>query len=190
MQIAPKSVDAIHRPEQGVWHPDALLPTVTWEGSQSDADKMEGFPTEYYFNPFATLPAGHRVTSFTEKLSTADPSMSDVQWAMHGALTDTDTTRSNLPIAYQHQQPSWLSKPGWLAFGGLRSYPLGQLRRLCEALHGRVLPWGQPAVAALVRQTLFHVGGMVEDGTDIKLLLRTDWDQPGDVLEVSEFSNI
>ncbi len=186
-QFPPKSVDDIYRSDQGVWHPDALIPALAWAGSNSVADKMPGLSGMSYYNPFAPLSDSLRVHTFTEQLAAADPSMSDVQWAMpqYGSLKETDTARSNLSIAYQHQQPSWLSKPGWLAFGGLRSYPLGQLRRLCEALHGRLLPWAQPAVAALVRQTLFHVGEMVGDGTGVGLLWRTGWDDKGNVLEVS-----
>ncbi len=187
LQIPPKTVDGIFSADQGVWHPDELQPTTEWTGSKSAADKIPGLPHSA-FNPFATLPPKERVDTFTERLAAAadDASLAALQWAMpqYGTLAETDTNRSNLPIANQHMQPSWLSKPGWLAFGGLRSYPLGQLRRLCEALRGRLLPWSQPAVAALVRQTLFHVGEMVGDGEGMRLLWRTGWDQPDDVLKV------
>ncbi len=187
VQVGPKSVEGIQGPEQGLY-PDALRPTTAWAGSGTAADKVLG-PSAAgirYFNPFASVQQGLRVDTFTEQLASVDPSMSEVQWAMPVHATDTDNKRSNLPIANQHLQPHWLSKPAWLAFGSMRSYPLGQLRRLCEALHDRLLPWSQPAVGALVRQTLYQVGELVAgDGDDVRMLWRTGWDQPGDVLQVS-----
>ena len=56
------------------------------------------------------------------------------------------------PLARQDDRPSWLSKPGWLAFAALRAWPLTQMQQLCAALHERLLPLEHPAVQALVRQ--------------------------------------
>lgn len=77
-----------------------------------------------------------------------------------------------MPVA---SRPNWLSKPGVLAFGSLRSYPLGQLRRLCVALHEGNLPLKEPAVQALVQQTIYHLGELT-DCAEPRRLWRTGWE--------------
>jgi hypothetical protein len=86
-------------------------------------------------------------------------------------------------MAGQHAKPSWLSKPGFLAFGALRSYPLGQHRRLCAALQQRTLPLAAPSVLALVRQSLYHLGELrAAGGGELQLPWRTGWQEEGGVL--------
>ncbi len=99
-----------------------------------------------------------------------------------------------------------MSKPAFLAFGALRSYPLRQLHRLCAALHARALALAQPAVQTLVRQLLYHTGPVTGScptrtqaatskaasgssgqrapgaGAGPFLVWREDWDAKGDVL--------
>jgi hypothetical protein len=100
-----------------------------------------------------------------------------------GARVATPADRGNEPAAFQDRRPAWLSKPGFLAFGALRSYPLGQLRRLCAALQQRSLPLAAPSVLALVRQALYHLGQLQESNNGgLRLLWRTGWEQEGDVL--------
>lgn len=62
-------------------------------------------------------------------------------------------------------RPPWLSKPGLLDLASLRAYGCSQLRRLASALHSRTLPLGQPAVQAVVRQTVYHVGELTNEAT-------------------------
>lgn len=82
-------------------------------------------------------------------------------------------------------KPSWLSKPAYLDFATLRSYPLRQLHRLAVTLHDRILPLGHPAVQTLVRQLLHHIGTFTngEEVTPPRLLWRTGWESEGNVLE-------
>ncbi len=67
-------------------------------------------------------------------------------WSLPGPTLPTDL------------RPDWLTKPAYLDFTSLRAYPLRQLHRLCAALRQRTLPLAHPAVHALVRQLLYHVG--------------------------------
>ena len=81
------------------------------------------------------------------------------------------------------KKPDWLTKPGYLAYGALRSYPLGQLRRLCSALHDRLLPLGQHEVRTLVIQAVWQLGSLEVGarGTP-ELLWRSEWEGPAGVL--------
>jgi hypothetical protein len=170
-QVRFSSVNAYNRPEDGVWHPDSLKLRMGWKGSGNAADDM--LTTLYWCNPFATVPNKLVVDHFTEQLP---PDNQRLQWAMpqYGSGEATPTNRGNLAIAQQDERPAWLSKPGWLAFGALRSYPLIQMRKLCVALHERSLPLGHPTVQTLVRQALYH-GGTLTDSQPPTLLWRTDW---------------
>ena len=71
---------------------------------------------------------------------------------------------------------------GFQALGSLRTYPLTQLRKLCVALRERMLPWGRPAVQAVVRQALYHLGELT-DSAEPELSWRAGWDAPGGVLD-------
>lgn len=181
------NVDAHTSPSDGVWHPDSLLPRMAWPGSGcSSADA--GLPAGRYFNPFALLPQHLLVDAFTEGLAAAAPTseegkaLAQLQWCMpqYGSR-DTAADRGNLPIAQQDARPPWLSKPGWLAFACLRAWPLTQMQQLCAALHDELLPLGRPAVQALIRQLVYHVGELT-DASPPALLWRTGWRPPADLL--------
>lgn len=165
------TVDSYHAASDGVWHPDGLLPRMAWQGS-GVADAIAG-----WFNPWGSVPASSVVEGFTEQLLGKAAAL---QWAMpqYGSGSATAADRGNLPIAQQDQQPRWISKPGFLAFGALRSYPLLQLRQLCVALRQRALPLGYPAVRTLVRQALYHVGPLTS-GEQPALFWRTEWGSGG-----------
>ena len=75
----------------------------------------------------------------------------------------------------QDEKPHWLSKPGFLALGTLRAYPLTQMRKLCVALRQRTLPLWHPAVQTLVRQAVHHLGELT-DAERPQLLWRSDWE--------------
>jgi hypothetical protein len=105
--------------------------------------------------------------SFVEAL----PSVaSRMQWAaqVHASFSVTPADRGNLGPA--RQEPQWKPmglehKPGYLALCALRSYPHGQLRRLCAALEDRCWDLKHPGVQALVQQTLYHLGTLTADST-------------------------
>lgn len=167
------TVDQYHVPSDGVWHPDKLLPRMAWKGcGVADVNTATGWS-----NPWVAVPASSVVEGFTEQLPSGAAAL---QWAMplYGDGKTTAADRSSLPIARQDQQPRWISKPGFLAFGALRSYPLLQLRQLCVALRDRTLPLGHPAVRTLVRQALYHVGQLT-GGEQPALLWRTEWGSGG-----------
>ena len=167
------TVDAYSSPCHGVWHPDQLTPRLAWAGSGGHGD---GPFAGVWSNPWATVPKAMVVRAFTEQLP-AEGGAANLQWAMpqFGSRAATASERGSLAVACQDQRPaSWLSKPGFLAFGALRSYPLTQMRLLACALSERSLPLGHPAVHTLVQQALFHVGELT-DANRPALHWRTDW---------------
>eukprot|EP00887_Chlorella_sp_A99_P004660 scaffold4.g4660.t1 len=169
------NVNAYTSADDGVYHPDSLALRLGWCGSGHDADAFSGWT-----DPFASLSNHFLVEAYTEQLP---KNASALQFAMpqYGTGAATAADRGNVDLAQQDAKPHWLSKPGYLAFGTLRAYPLTQIRQLCTALHERALPLGQPAVQALVRQTLYHLGTLT-DAERPGLLWRTDWGPGGDML--------
>jgi hypothetical protein len=140
--IGSRHVDAVTTPADGVWHPDGPL-RLWWASGR---------------NPFAPLERERMLSYYTATLPAAHAKL---QWAMaQDDAEHTDATRGNVALARQAEQPRWLRKPGFLAFGSLRAYPLLQLRKLAVALRERTLPLGHPAVQLLVRQALYHVGSL------------------------------
>ncbi|KAG2496793.1 hypothetical protein HYH03_005201 [Edaphochlamys debaryana] len=173
--IGPKVIDAFMSRADGVWHPDDLLPQMVWKGSGAEADKQLGI--QGWFNPFGPVPAAEVETFFAATM----PAGAEVlQWAV-GTPEEPAASRGNLAIERQYRRPCWLDKPGFLAFGALRAYPLRQLCRLSAALRERTLPLAHPAVHVLVRQLLYHIGTLT-DGDPPQLLWRTGWDEPNGVL--------
>jgi hypothetical protein len=177
MQVQLSTVDHYSRREDGIWHPDSLRLRMGWQGCGSPGDVPS---STGWFNPFATVPNSLMVEGLTEQLPGGAERL---QWAMpqYGSGKATAANRGNLAIAQQDEHPAWLSKPGYLAFGALRSYPLTQMRQLCTALHERCLPLGHPAVQTLVRQALYHCGEITVSQPP-SLLWRTDWAADGDML--------
>lgn len=92
-------------------------------------------------------------------------------------------------MAMQDQRPSWLTKEEFLEFGGLRAYPLLQLRKMCMAIKFRTLPLGHTAVQVLLKQLLFHIGELVQDKSTSRqstaLLWKTELLQDGGNTEFS-----
>ncbi|KAL4434356.1 hypothetical protein ABPG75_000797 [Micractinium tetrahymenae] len=177
-QVRLSSVDNYSAPSQGVWHPDALPLRMAWKGSgNSAADGRLGGAS--WFDPWSEVPASAVVDSFTEQLPAEAAAL---QWAMplYGGGAATAAERGNLPIARQDQKPAWLSKPAFLAFGSLRAYARLQGRKLCAALQGRVLPLEHPAVHALIRQSLHHLGELSNASSGPERLWRSDWGSGSD----------
>ena len=173
----PTHVDSFRGPDDGVWHPDSLYTSMGWKGSGSSTDSSLGLSGAGFFNPFVPVRQDVLELSFTEVLR--NPLL---QFAMHTRkdVASTPRDRGNLAAARQDTKPIWLSKPAWLAFGSLRSYPMGQLRRLCDALRLRELPLAQPDIATLIRQAAYHIGTLTPSADG--LLWRTDWQPGGDML--------
>lgn len=170
------SVDSYSSQQHGVWHPDALPLRLCWRGSGSAADgELAGLG---WFDPWAAVPPQLVVEAFTEALPQGAAAL---QWAMpcYGGCAAAAPDRGNQAIARQDERPAWLSKPAFLAFGSLRAYGVLQGRRLAAALHERALPWGHPAVAALVRQALYHVGPLTDEAAPQRLW-RSDWRRGGE----------
>ncbi|KAG2451920.1 hypothetical protein HYH02_003695 [Chlamydomonas schloesseri] len=187
--IGPSDIDSYYSTGQGVWYPDDLRPTMLWAGSGCAADSACGFPA--YFNPFMPVDAAVVEEYFTERLPGKAAAL---QWAarQHGTAAATPLDRGNWALADQEScPPGLLSKSEFLQFGRMRAYPLQQLRNLCEVLRqqDQALPLTEPAVQLLLRQMLYHVGpitiptGGSSNSTQPQLLWRTDWDQPGGVLD-------
>jgi hypothetical protein len=155
----PKHVDKFNNSSDGIWYPDQLGLHMGWKGSGTSVDLALSL-AGHYFDPFAPLNQQLVVSAFTEKLREADDSL---QWALlqEGSREATPADRGNKGIAQQDLKPSWLSKPGYLLYSSLRSYPLRQLRQLCIMLKEHSMPHGQHAVQTLVQQTLYHLGPLV-----------------------------
>ncbi len=146
--LGPSSVESFESEADAVWWPDSMKPAMAWRGSGSTAD---GQISSGFFNPWGHVSDQAIQLAFTEQLP-ADTQQ--LQWAMHtgSSRATVPAVRGNWGVATHSTRPGWLSKPGCLAFTDLRSYPLGQLRRLCTALRERQLPLGRPEVQALVKQ--------------------------------------
>jgi hypothetical protein len=118
--------------------------------------------------------------SFTEQLP--GKASKKLQWAMHTAESYATTApeRGNLPMAQLNERPHWLSKPGYLAFGNLRSYSMGQLARLAQAVAEHVWPFQRAEVRVLVLQALHHVGTLHADKTTgrTEQVWRQGWLEP------------
>ena len=173
----PNHVDSFYGPDDGVWYPDSLHTALGWKSSGSATDEDLGLASVGFFDPFQPVDQEVLELSFTEELQD-----SDLQFAMHTRkdVASTPLDRSNLAVARQDARPHWLSKPAWLSFGSLRSYPMGQMRRLCDALRQREMPLAQPDVIALIRQSVYHIGTLSPSADG--LLWRTDWQLGGDLL--------
>ncbi|CAM9452387.1 unnamed protein product [Ectocarpus fasciculatus] len=149
-------VEGCGKPSDGVWHPDILSPgRMLWHGGSFPGDRRN-----FSFNPFSTQVREEWVAQgYTEKLSESDGQ--HLQWALsqHG-IGQTSPERGNVALANQGDAPKWLNKRQYLAFGGVRAYPLTQCRQLMLVLRDRTLPLNHPAVRTLVSQALFHVGDL------------------------------
>lgn len=150
-QFGPSHVDLLSSSSDGVWHPSGPL-QLDWYG----------------LNPFASLSRARMLAFYSEKFPEASSSL---QWALpQDERVATDPTRSNVSIAAQADRPFWLTKPQFLAFCGVRAYPLLQLRKIICALRDRSLPFGRPEVQLIVKQALFQLGELRGAGSEDTLL--------------------
>lgn len=165
-------VDRCTRPSDGIWHPDSLAPgCMLWRGGSFSASQRLGF----CFDPFSAgiLPEW-TARAFTEQLPEEDQSL---QWAMpQYGIGKTSPERGNLAIVNQRDAPDWLGKRQFLAFGGVRAYPLAQQRKLVLVLQDRSLPLGRPAVRSLTCQALYQIGEL-SSAAPTTLLWRHDQEE-------------
>ncbi|CAM9957051.1 unnamed protein product, partial [Ectocarpus sp. 4 AP-2014] len=157
-------VDRCTEPSDGVWHPDSLAPGyMLWQGGS--------FSRQFCFDPLSPKVRPEWVVrGFTEKLLGQDQSL---QWAMpQYGIGKTSPERGNISIARQGDAVGF-SKREYLAFGGLRAYPLQQLRKLALVLRDRSLPLDHPAIRTLMSQALFQIGEL-SDSCPATLLWRND----------------
>lgn len=157
-------VDRCTEPSDGVWHPDSLAPGyMLWQGGL--------FSRQFCFDPLSPKVRPEWVVrGFTEELLGQDQSL---QWAMpQYGIGKTSPARGNISIASQGDAVGF-SKREYLAFGGLRAYPLQQLRKLALVLRDRTLPLDHPAVRTLTSQALFQIGEL-SDSSPATLLWRND----------------
>ena len=131
-QLGPPNVMSYTSENDGVWHPDTLIPGLWWSGGNLIPDMRGG----KYFDPWKPIPAKITENYWVEALPADRRNM---QWAM--ALDGKD--RGNLGLANQNTRPSWLSKPQFLSFASVRAFPNLQDRKVCVALHDRSLPLEQ-----------------------------------------------
>lgn len=168
-QVRLKTVDSYSTKDDGVWHPDSMELCLAYRGSGNGA--ADGALAGSWFSPWAAVDKRATVDAFTEGLPAEAEAL---QWCLP-LYEPVDAARGNWAISRQDGRPTWLSKPAFLAFGALRSYPLRQGRALCATLHERVLPLEQPAVQTLVRQTAFHLGELTDSAAPA-LLWRSEWE--------------
>ena len=138
----------------GVWHPDSLIPEITWLDDFSQDQIVCG----YFINPF--LETCDRSTQLTESFTEQLPrDCASLQWALAQQVDcDILEDRGNKPLSGQDKRPLWLSKSQYFIFSSFRNYPRLQLRKIATAMSERSLDFGHPAVHTLIQQTLFHVG--------------------------------
>ncbi|KAE9317256.1 hypothetical protein PF008_g18790 [Phytophthora fragariae] len=74
-------------------------------------------------------------------------------------------TRGNLVYANLHDRPDDFEKISFISLGSLRAFPNQQYRKLQWALLGDVLPWSDPCVEMVVRQSLYQVGVLTDEAT-------------------------
>lgn len=117
------------------------------------------FPRQFCFDPLSPKVRPEWVVrGFTEQLLGQDQSL---QWAMpQYGIGKTSPERGNMAIASQGDAIGF-SKREYVAFGGLRAYPLQQLRKLALVLRDRSLPLDHRAVRTLMSQALFQIGELL-----------------------------
>ena len=153
----------MYSPNQGVWHPDLMQPTIFWNGGAFCLDTSFGF-----INPSIEINQRPLVEYFTEQVDNS------IQFALTQYGNLTEATRSNQAIANQKTMPKCFKKAQWLTFGSLRAYPNQQLQKLCAVLNDRTLPLNEPIVLTLIRQILYHIGAVQAQQNEIFPIWKTD----------------
>ena len=160
-QIGPTCVDDFSSISDGVWYPMASF-RISWIGGSKSFDQNNGKE----FNPFIRE-KDCVVSYFTEKLPTP-PDYDRLQWCLIQSGSSTNS-RGNKPISDQSNKPLWLSKPNYLWFGKIRSYPHLQIRNIMMTLQERSLPFCNASTRTLLRQAMYHVGeiSVLEEGVNL-----------------------
>lgn len=152
--VAGSHIDSLTNRRHGVWWPDDLHREFACKSDGRLIDRG-GF-----FNPFQQLPDSILTEHWTERMPR---NCMDLQWTMK--LGDEILNiRGNQPLASQCNKPKWLRKHEYLALCGLRAFPHQQLRKLLIALQESSLPLIHAPVHHLLRQLLYHVGPVDDDG--------------------------
>lgn len=149
-RIGSEHIDGLRDRMDGIYYPDDFDLHIGWNGGRQSMDRLPDF-----MDVFATIPRGLKVHAFTEPLPSCCNSLS-LYLYQYGF--DIPACRGNWGIANQHLKPSWMTKPQYLCFTELRAYPNLQLRKLCGALHDRLLVLHHDVVHVMIRQLLYHTG--------------------------------
>lgn len=97
--VGPRNVDDMSSSDQGVWHPDSMLPAMEWHGAGRGLAIDNYFPTA--FNPFAAVPRRELVLAYTERLRDAGDTKCLQDYMDCDKYSEIQATRGNLPIAEQ-----------------------------------------------------------------------------------------
>ena len=163
--VGPSDVMDIQSPNQSVWHPDELKPTICWNGGGFSLDSRG----EKYFNPYVRCNEEiFFIEYFTEKLT------SNMQFALTQYGKYTAASRSNRAFAKQKDKPGFMNRSEWFTFASLRAYPNQHLRKLCCALRDRSLPFEEPDVHIILLHILYHIGQLVVVEGDVQPVWKTD----------------
>jgi len=160
--ILPLHIDYCNYPGNGgVWYPDEYfkdgIVSLLWK-----EDTLDSPVKGSYCNPFLVDKYMHQIgLQLTQKF--IEDESKCLNWALvQTGLENTLPERSNISIANQDKGsvPKWLSKPEYLTFCSIRSYPLQQIRKICSVLHDKSLPLNHKGneIGYLIKQALFHIG--------------------------------
>jgi hypothetical protein len=116
----------------------------------------------YFFNPFYEISQSVRASYFIEKLKP------DCNKIMQWALIKND---DSIIIPSDIENRSFAYKVQFLSFGSLVTFPFLQWRKLCVALHDRILPLSHPTVRTLIQSLMYHVGPILKDNLKNTLCL-------------------
>ncbi|KAI9912488.1 hypothetical protein PsorP6_005450 [Peronosclerospora sorghi] len=108
------------------------------------------------------------------------PAFHSMQWM--NAWPGEGDTRGNMVYASLQRQPEDFEKVAFVVLGSLRAFPNQQFRKLQWALLDDILPWANPCVEIIVRQSLYQVG-VLTDELSPQLLWKTDMFQSDEGLE-------
>ncbi|KAE8991281.1 hypothetical protein PF011_g18002 [Phytophthora fragariae] len=142
--------------EECIWDPTFTGSTMTWKDSAGAC-----------VNPF-NASCTSIIDAFVEKLPDA---FGHFQWM--NSWPGDDNTRGNVMYANLYQKPEEFEKTSFIALGSLRAFPNQQFRKLQCAMLDDTLPWSNPFVEIIVRQSLYQVGDLTDE-PEPKLLWKTD----------------
>ncbi|KAG3026700.1 hypothetical protein PC121_g3879 [Phytophthora cactorum] len=167
--LGPKSVDDLCNLQQYssecVWNPTLYGTALTWTDSFG-----------HKIDPFAATESSV-INSFTE---TMPEGFRQFQW-MNKWPGEGDT-RGNIVYASLHKRPDNFEKVAFIALGSLRAFPNQQYRKLQWALLEDILPWSNPCVETVVRQSLYQVGALTDEVSP-QLLWKMDMLNGGEGLD-------